>query len=1152
MLPLKLFLFGPPRLERDGDPVDISLRKALALLVYLAVTSQSHSRDTLATLFWPDDSQSKARGNLRRALSRINIALGKGQLETDREHAGFSPKADLKLDVDYFQHCLAECQSHDHPSNEVCTDCLPLLTKAVSSYNDDFLAGFSLPDCPDFDEWQFFQSESLRQALASALERLVHGHSAQGEYELAIPHARRWLAMDPLHEPAHQQLMELYAQNNQQAAAVRQYQECVRILNEELGVSPSQETTALYEAIKKKRTSPQPSRAEKKSSPHNIPPQPTPFIGRETELAALDNLITDADVRLVTIVGPGGIGKTRLAIQAGTESLDAFVDGICFVPLAPINSDEFLVTAIAEALGISFYGTIDPKEQLLKHLRNKESLLILDNFEHVLEGAILLSELVLAAPGLKLLITSREHLNLREEWIYDLQGLTFPATTDSPPSREGLGEGEPPVKKRRDLAQTALPTGEDSTPTPVLPFGGGGSDYSALQLFEQRARQMQADFDLASEYPDVVRICQLVDGMPLGIELAAAWVRLMSCQVIAQEIQKGIDFLTTTLRNVPDRHRSLRAVFDHSWHLLSDEEQDVLKKLSVFRGGFLSEAAEQVAGAALPLLSALVDKSLLHRTQSGRYEIHTLLRQYATEKLQEDAEAYEVTQKVHAHYYADFMQQCEKGMRGHRQLETYAKIAADIDNIRTSWRWAVEKKDLEIFEKSQDTLTFFYEEQGQFQEGEAALRRAATALRGPGTVMAEPLTERQATVMGTLLDNQAWFTRRLGLPEAKELWRQSIAVLRQAGASGRWELAGALSLLGTHICFCEDYAQADLLLQESLAVATEVGDTFLLGIVRESLGQTAQWQGEYRAAIPHLQQSLNYFEQVSERRYRAFTLNNWGRAICGMGQYAQAEELLTESLEIRRVLGDQIGVAFSLLDQGKLAGAQGYIAEAKQQIEASLAICEEIGERMVIALCLNSLGVMARLQCEFERSEELLHKSLALFKEIEYISMLPLCLNNLAHLSYDQGAYQQAEAYLQESLAICEETSHSGEMASALRYLGYIATGCNKYSEARQYFWQALEIVKRTGGAPVALDVFVGCGALLMADKPTDAERERAVELLALVQHHPASEYETKEKARRLLVEWTMTLQLEVAEAAQAQGQALDLWETATELLEEV
>src|SRR5262245_24770518 len=250
MANLKLGLLGPPRIEDESGPVEIQRRKAVALLAYLAVKGEGQPRDSLATLLWPDSSQSEARMALRRDLSALHKALGRAWLEIDRERIGLARKPGLWQDVAQFQHLLAACRTHGHPAAEVCPTCLPLLSEAVDLYRNDFLSGFTLRDCPAFDEWQFFQAESLRQALASALERLVQGYSLQNEANSAIPYARRWLALDALHEPAHRALMGLYAQAGQQAAAIRQYQECVRLLEEELGTAPQAETTALYERLR--------------------------------------------------------------------------------------------------------------------------------------------------------------------------------------------------------------------------------------------------------------------------------------------------------------------------------------------------------------------------------------------------------------------------------------------------------------------------------------------------------------------------------------------------------------------------------------------------------------------------------------------------------------------------------------------------------------------------------------------------------------------------------------------------------------------------------------------------------------------------------------------------------------------------------------
>ena len=1140
MSQLRLFLFGSPRLERDGEPVDISLRKALALLAYLAVTEQSHSRDALATLFWPDDDQRKARGNLRRALSRINTAIGKGQLETDRERAGLNPKADLWLDVDHFQRHLAECQTHDHPPNEVCADCVPPLTKAVSSYTNDFLAGFTLPDCPDFDEWQFFQSEGLRQALASALERLVQGLSTQSDYELAIPYARRRLALDSLHEPAHRQLMELYAHNGQPSAAIRQYRECEQILDEELGISPSKETTALFEAIKAKRLS-APIGAEEQGSrgaggivqhsplspgpsapPHNLPPQPTPFIGREAELAALDDLIANPDVRLVTILGPGGIGKTRLSIQAATESLHAFADGVYFVPLAPISSDEFLVTAIAEALGISFYGATDPKVQLLQQLRNRRSLLILDNFEHVLEGAILLSEMALAAPDLKLLVTSREHLNLQEEWLYDLQGLAFPAATDQ--------------------TSKVLETFE------VLE-----ERYSALQLFEQRARQIQANFDPDAEYPAVVRICQLVNGMPLGLELAATWVKLISCQEIAAEIEKNLDFLTTSMRNVPERHRSLRAVFRHSWQLLSDEEQDVFKKLSAFRGGFLYEAAAQVAGTSLPLLASLMDKSLLRRRENGRYEIHELLRQYAAEKLQEGGED-ETIQERHSDYFTEFLHQREADLKGSRLHEGLAAITADIDNIRAAWQWAIINGNDSAISKSWESLFWYNETLGNFQESESAFRRAVTAVGGePPVVKEKSRTTAQKILLGQLLGVLGSSCFRLGkYRENQVLIQQSVSLLRETGPEAKPALGLALYFLGGTQAVTGAYETGIRYAQESLSIYSELGDKFGQGIALIDLGNLSEFQGNYTGARTHYWRCIELMTQIGELRLKVVAINGLGRVALTLGLYDEAEQQLKTGYQMRQESGDRFGIALSLPPLGRLPLVRGELTEAEQRFEELRHLSQELNHPLTLGYSLAGLGTLARLRGAYEEAEPLLEENLAMQKEQGRKLDIADCLNDLGRLAFDRGDYEQARQLHQESLAIYQELNQKTGLASTLGYLGQVAMamGRRHYPKARQYFRQALEITNQTEVAPIALDVLRGCAALLLSIEPTNDESVQAIELLALVQHHPASEYETREKARRLLAEWVAAHSPEVVEAAQTRGRALDLWETAAKLLE--
>lgn len=323
MSALKLTLFGPPRLEREGRPVEVSRRKSLALLAYLAATGQVHSRDTLATLFWPEVPQRRARGNLRRALSDLNQEIGEGILVLDGETVALTGANGLCSDVAQFRAGLAACAGHDHPSEETCPACLPLLTEAVDLYQADFLAGFTLRDAPEFDDWQYFEAESLRQALASVLERLAQAHSAQGDYEAAIPYTRRWLALDNLNEPIHRQLMRLYVLAGRRHEALRQYKVCAEVLETDLGASPDPETEALYQQIVGGDVAPPPAVTPK---PAWLPPAPVaveversaPLVGREAELATVQAKINTGwrgQGATIFLAGVSGVGKTRLAYE---------------------------------------------------------------------------------------------------------------------------------------------------------------------------------------------------------------------------------------------------------------------------------------------------------------------------------------------------------------------------------------------------------------------------------------------------------------------------------------------------------------------------------------------------------------------------------------------------------------------------------------------------------------------------------------------------------------------------------------------------------------------------------------------------------------------------------------------------------------------
>lgn len=695
--------------------------------------------------------------------------------------------------------------------------------------------------------------------------------------------------------------------------------------------------------------------------PLEVPTPPTPLIGRQHELAEIARLLQHPQCRLLSLIGPGGVGKTRLAIEAAARQRQTFADGIYFVPLTPVSAGELIVPTIAGAIGFNFYGSADPQVQLLNYLRQRQLLLILDNLEHLLpppqsvplpeSGLGVISAFLQQAPAIKLLVTSRERLKMQGEWVFEIGGLSVP-----------------PGDQTAEL-----------------------EEYSAALLFLQSAQRAQVGFVLpVEERPAVARLCRLVEGMPLGIELAAAWVRTLSCQEIAQETERSMDFLAASTRDVPDRHRSLRAVFDHSWKLLSAEEQQVMRRLSVFRGGFRREAAEAVAEATLPLLSALVDKSLLRRMAAGRYDLHELIRQYAEAKLQEIPQELEATRDRHSTYYTDFAQQRETHLKGARQWEALADMSVEIYNIRAGWRHAIRRDLVGLSQKPLKSLWLFHEIRGGFYEAEAIFAWAVATLERAGG------PDEQAGAAHVILREfiralQGWFCLRLGQREkSRALLQHSLALLRSHGA--QVELAHILYYMGVLDWLTGNFTQARALLQEKLALDTQLGDRWDMALVHATLNLVAQSLGEYREARRQMQAAIAMFRALGDQRMVAASLNFLGGVECLLGAYAEAEALLRENLALSRTLDD----------------------------------------RWSVGLALSQLGVVAQMQGKFQEATGLFRESLAQFRELGDLWGTVRSLNFLGTATWTLGDYAEARQYFLESLATAMETQSIPDALDAL------------------------------------------------------------------------------------------------------------------------
>lgn len=630
--------------------------KVRALLAYLVLEQERpHTRDELAGLLWPDFPDNIARKNLRQALNNLRQTLGDADalppyLHIGRDFIQWNAACDFWLDTAVFRQLLAACSGHLHRHPVRCRSCADRRQQAVALYRGDLLAHFFLPDSRPFEEWLLFQREGLHRQIMPALEQLTAYFEETGQLEQAQRYAAHQLELEPWREEAHRQLMRTLAAAGQRSAALAQYHTCSSLLEKEFGTRPAKITQELYAQIRA-------SNEEKvggytRLPSYNLPRPLTPFIGRQQELSRLIDLLEQADQRLLTLIGPGGVGKTRIAIQAAREVVGSFEDGAIFVNLAHVSSSESLIDTIAQALALPFTGHTPPAAMLSNYLTGKEMLLLLDEFDHLVDDKLtcsFLADLVACAPALTLLITSWARLGLSGERVIEVNGL--------------------PVDVEKNVVTS-------DTDAPVA---------DAVALFLQHVGYIRSNFQLtAANEPAIYRICRLVEGLPLALELTAAWVYQLACEEIALEIERGLHLLIGHRSN--DERAGLYAVFDRSWRLLTAEEQRALAALSVFRGGFERDAAQQVAGASWVLLAGLVEKSLIRRGDDGRYRIHSLLRLYANEQLQIMGEKEKVCQQ-HLSYFVKLAQESEIALHGRGQRIWMRRLEKEHANIQTAFSW---------------------------------------------------------------------------------------------------------------------------------------------------------------------------------------------------------------------------------------------------------------------------------------------------------------------------------------------------------------------------------------------------------------------------------------------------------------------------------
>jgi predicted ATPase/transcriptional regulator with XRE-family HTH domain len=724
--------------------------------------------------------------------------------------------------------------------------------------------------------------------------------------------------------------------------------------------------------------------------PH-LPVPPTPLLGRDRELAAMERLFNEPQCRLLTLTGMGGIGKTRLAIEFSWRQRCMFPDGVYYVPLASINSAELIVPAVAEALAFSFSGPIDLKEQLINYMLShfkRPALLVLDNLEHLiapsLEAVGLISEVVQRLPNLKILTTSRERLNLQGEWMYELHGL----------------------------------------PVPPTEFVSELQDYSAVVLFVQSARRIKHDLEITPDVrPALVRICHLLEGIPLAIELAAAWAGILSIPEIVCEIELNIDFLETSVRDVPERHRSLRASFDHSWKLLSDQERSVLCRLAIFHGGFDRLAAERVAGATLPLLASLVAKSLVRRAENERYDLHEVIRQFALSYLDDDSSQCIKARNAHSEYYLRFAAEREKALRSAPQQAVARELIHEMDNIRAAWAWGIQQETFSLVGRTVRSLGWFFEVAGLIHEGIEQFELLVQALKKQPNEWQE--------ILGQTLTQQGMLYFRKGLfDRAQTAMVESLSLLRPLGKQNL--MIDVLVYLGIIMHLNGNMERSQSLVEEGLAYAQAASDDWFVAYAVYNLGYIASLRGMYAKGHEQMLEGMSIWRRLGDPHSIALGLNYLSPTLVKMGCYEEAEDFLQESLRLCKESGNRWGMGTAYRYLGLVKLALENFNEANSYFHKSL---ETFGDFIVgwdIARTYTYLGDTMRLAGDLEEARKIYLAALRLSQEAESVPLMLDSLVGLAQLDVQTGCQEQAFELSQFVLTHGSSTQETKDCANQI------------------------------------------------------------------------------------------------------------------------
>jgi predicted ATPase/transcriptional regulator with XRE-family HTH domain len=764
----------------------------------------------------------------------------------------------------------------------------------------------------------------------------------------------------------------------------------------------------------------------------NLPASLTSLIGREHEIASVHEYLWNPSIRLVTLIGPPGIGKTRLSIEAARTELSDFPDGVFLIALAPLEDPNFIAPTIAQTLGFAEATDQSPIKRLANGIGNKQMLLVLDNAEHIIEGtATLVSDLLSACPRLKILTTSREALRVPGEWLYPVPALSIPAETQL---------------QSIDIA-TAM-------------------QFAALSLFVERARAVRSDFALNVENVRVVAsICTQLDGLPLAIELIAARVRLMSPQSLLPHLSDQFTLYADGVRAVSARQKTLYNAIGWSYDLLPAKEQVLFRRLAAFAGGWTLEAAQAVcsgegleANEVPDLLMHLVDKSLVivqEEKGAARYQLLEIIRQFSREKLWAAGEG-EIMRQRHLAYFVDLAEQAEPNLRAFDMLIWLDRLEVELDNIRAALAWAQES-DVEAELRLASALLWFWHIRGHRNEGVDWLERGLL-IEAVESSNQSPTPDR-AMIRGKALNAAGFLLILLGeLNKGALLSNESVALFQELGPAGKRGLAYALHNLGHDSRQQQDTRQAKISMKASLILFQEVGDKFGMAQCLAFLG--GPWEEDPYVRVRMLQEGLALYQEIGDKDGIAITFMLLGDLAFRQVDYKQATIWFEESLALFREVRNKVAMSLVLRWLGQSTRAQGDYGRATTILEEALALGQELGDKFPIASSYDDLGLVAQSQGEYKRATQLHERALTLFHELGNKHAASYTTSHLGFAALAWGDDQQAGKKFEQALAVSREAESKFGVAFALYGLGRAMQSQGDYALTSNFYREAIVIFR--------------------------------------------------------------------------------------------